>query len=162
MSAVPHGLENEATNGESAVRDQRMTSFDIRPLFSKTSDVQFQLLTRQPTKEGARMFDTFGQQVIGHGVIKQIDLSLMEAQIGKRNCDQSTYNKNILDELRAEQPDYYGVVQGLAESLANERCQRDTPDWEFWMNWFMFSAAFTYKIICVGIESQWMNEDFRL
>lgn len=108
------------------------------------------------------MLDANGQPIIGHGVIKPIDLKLVLAQLEKRAFDVAGYNQRILDELRSEQPAYYRTVRMLAESFANEMCQRDTPEWEFWMSRFMFIIALTYKIISVGIESRWMDEDIRL
>lgn len=108
------------------------------------------------------MLDMIGRSIIGHGVIKPIDLGLMEAQVEKRNFDPDTYNHKILAELRSEQLEFYEIIQYLAEGFANQRCQRDTPDWEFWNSQFMFIVAFTYKIISVGIESRWMKEDIRL
>ncbi len=108
------------------------------------------------------MFNASGQRIIGHGVIKPIDLDLVRAQLEKRAFDFSGYDQKLLDELRSEQPAYYRTMRMLAENFANEMCQRDTPEWEFWMSRFMFIIAFTYKIISVGIESRWMDEDIRL
>ena len=108
------------------------------------------------------MLNSDGQPIIGHGVIKPIDVELMLAQLEKRAFDSLGYNQRIVDELRSEQLEFYQIIRNLAVTFANEMCQRDTPEWEFWMDRFMFSVAFTYKIISVGIESRWMEEDIRL
>lgn len=108
------------------------------------------------------MLDENGQPIIVHGIIKQIDLDLMLAQLNKRAFDLAGYDNKILEELRVEQPDFCRIIRQTAERFANERCQRDTPDWDFWMYRFMFIVAFTYKLISVGIESRWMEEDIRI
>lgn len=103
------------------------------------------------------MFGPDGSRTVGHGMVPEIDIVVIEAQMQKRLQDISGYEKNIREEFEFEQPDYFPIVEGVAEKLAEKHIQRDTPEWDDFIDTMKFMTCFTYKLASLALESKHME-----
>lgn len=103
------------------------------------------------------MFGPEGQLNIGHGVIPIIDLTTIESQMQKRLQNISGYDKNVREEFEFEQPEYFPIIEGVAEKLAEKHIQRDTPEWDDFIDTMKFMTCFTYKLASLALESKHME-----
>lgn len=106
-----------------------------------------------------------GVPIIGHGVIKPISLTVMDAQLSKRAQDYDDYRKKIENEFKMEQPALFRLLWDLAETHAFEWANVHEIEGsssydhcvDYWTERFMFILYFQYKLISLGIEAQWME-----
>ena len=116
------------------------------------------------------MLNELGQQTIGHGMIKTIDEENLLPLLHKRNYNPDKFDYQIDLEWRAEQPEFYRMMEVLSEKyaiqFANQECIKDTDSYdeclEYWRKRFMFCMAMMYKVISVKLESQWMQNNLNI
>lgn len=113
------------------------------------------------------LLNQLGLPNVGHGVISEIGYDVLKAQLSKKKFDEIEYNRKILEEFQKEQSIFYRIVRGVAEGYAKEWAEVHEVEGtysyleciEYWIERMTALLALQYKLISVGVESQWLNDN---
>lgn len=116
------------------------------------------------------MLNQLGLPETGHGVLQEIGYNVLKAQLGKKKFDEIGYNRKILEEFQKEQPIFYGIVRKVAEGYAKEWADIHEVEGtygyehciEYWIERMTVLLALQYKLISVGLEAQWLEDNVKL